>query len=441
MLVLLALAMAVAQELPLDGSFAGSVAEAFSPSSDPLGDIDMYRQLSQADVEGQWSKDDGRNATQKMAELLTFGSIVHVDVKLVGFDGDGNYGLKVNEADFLRYFETVLEEHEKEAMVLNSQSGGSHSLPITRKFFFRVIKAKKSINEDISSRIRSWLLTDDQETGHAASTRHTVPVGIVDDVISKDYSESDLSQTHTIYLLNPKRVFAPPKQKLPPHGAVADSSSSDPGNAGKGNDALPNFKEGVASSGSPDDKWTGGATDEEPDVIQYEYDPSARQADGSRDAGAGKVFGHRRHGCGASMWAGQQRYMWIDLTAGPLLYGPHTSGEGLVSEFTIPRLDNYQVEDGGGQGGHHFAFIQEFLAELVALVGKTADLLIEPSLHHFPVPLAKTLRLHLVHITNDPAVRTQYADENGYIAGMPTVILHPYTRPPDTHTPHPTPTF
>jgi hypothetical protein len=56
------------------------------------------------------------------------------------------------------------------------------------------------------------------------------------------------------------------------------------------------------------------------------------------------------------MWAGQQRYMWIDLTAGPLLYGPHTSGEGLVSEFSIPRLDNYQVDKDEGHDGHHFAF-------------------------------------------------------------------------------------
>ena len=37
------------------------------------------------------------------------------------------------------------------------------------------------------------------------------------------------------------------------------------------------------------------------------------------------------------------RGRWIDLTAGPLLYGPHTSGEGLISEFSLPRLDNFQV--------------------------------------------------------------------------------------------------
>jgi hypothetical protein len=470
----LACGTAGAQNLPLDGGLLSNqgAAETFNPSSDPLGDVDTYLSLSRADVEGQWSKDDGRNVTQKLEELRTFGSVVHVDVKLVGFDGDGNYGLKVDEADFLRYFEMVLEEHEKEAMVLNVREGTSHVLPIRRKFFFRVVKAKKELNEDVSSRIRSWLLTSGKDA--EASVRHTVPVSIVDDVIGKDYRDSDLSQVHTIYLLNPKRVIAPPRKK-PEAGSptAAGASGGDPAKAGKDNDALPNFREGGKDTGNPHDKWTAGVEPEdEPEVLSYEYDPTEKQDRPDSDADkAGKTLGRERRPCGSTMWAGQQRYMWIDLTAGPLLYGPHTSGEGLVSEFSIPRLDNFMVDSEEGHGGHHFAYIQEFLAEVVSLVGKTADLLIEPSLHHFPVPLAKvhfflllymyiytyvytyiyecmyvciyvcmythtqthtythththtrtqTLRLHLVHITNEAGIKTQYADEHGFIAGMPHV--------------------
>ena len=429
MLVLVGCMAAVAaQEFDPSAFGTGAAAETFNPSADPLGDVDTYRQLAQADLEGQWSKDDGRNATEKMQELLTFSSIVHIDVKLVGFDGDGNYGLKVDEADFLRYFETVLEEHEKEAMVLNTRAGASHSLPIRRKFFFRVIKAKRSLSEDISSRIRSWLLTDSKVDARETSARRTVPVDLIDQVISADYRDGDLSQTHTIYLLNPKRVTAPPRRKTSSSSSVG--AGGDPSKAGKGNAALPKFKEGMSGAdASVKDAWTGGSSleDDEPEVIHYEYDPSEKAEEDSKGqgGGTGASFGPRqgraRHTCGTTMWAGQQRYMWIDLTAGPLLYGPHTSGEGLVSEFSIPRLDNYQVEHQEGHGGHHFTVIQEFLAELVALVGKTADILIEPSLHHFPVPLARTLRLHFVHITNDPAVRTQFADEHGFIAGMPQV--------------------
>lgn len=104
--------LAGCQELPLDGNQA-TAALSFNPASDPFGNVDTYKMLQKADIEGQWSKDDGRNATEKMEELLKFSSVLHIDVKLVGFDGDGNYDLKVDEADFLRYFETVLEEHEK----------------------------------------------------------------------------------------------------------------------------------------------------------------------------------------------------------------------------------------------------------------------------------------------------------------------------------------
>lgn len=33
------------------------------------------------------------------------------------------------------------------------------------------------------------------------------------------------------------------------------------------------------------------------------------------------------------------RYAWIDLSAGPLTYGPETAGEGIVTWFSIPRVD------------------------------------------------------------------------------------------------------
>lgn len=215
------------QEVLLGDNGPSSAALSFNPATDPLADVDTYKLLTQADIEGQWSQDDGRNVTEKMKELMSFGSITHVDVKLVGFDGDGNYDLKVDEADFLRYFETVLEEHEKEAMVVNAKKGKSHILPIRKRFFFRVIKAKASINEDITNRIRSWIVTkNSNDIDEAIRSGSRVPVNLVDEVIRKDYLSGDLSQTHTIYLLNPKRVV------------VKDSpaADADPGAGGGGGD-------------------------------------------------------------------------------------------------------------------------------------------------------------------------------------------------------------
>ena len=73
MLVLVGCMAAVAaQEFDPSAFGTGAAADTFNPSADPLGDVDTYRQLAQADLEGQWSKDDGRNATEKMQECISW---------------------------------------------------------------------------------------------------------------------------------------------------------------------------------------------------------------------------------------------------------------------------------------------------------------------------------------------------------------------------------
>lgn len=60
--------------------------------------------------------------------------------------------------------------------------------------------------------------------------------------------------------------------------------------------------------------------------------PARRVAVYSYDLGDG--------GCGSMMFASETaRYAWIDLSAGPLTYGPETAGEGIVTWFSIPRVD------------------------------------------------------------------------------------------------------
>lgn len=79
---------------------------------------------------------------------------------------------------------------------------------------------------------------------------------------------------------------------------------------------------------------------------------------------AGSPIGFEEyHPCPTVLWAAKdRRYAWIDLTAGPISYGvfafsvwntsadnvpegPHTSGNGLVSDFSIPNLENFKLED------------------------------------------------------------------------------------------------
>jgi hypothetical protein len=34
--------------------------------------------------------------------------------------------------------------------------------------------------------------------------------------------------------------------------------------------------------------------------------------------------------CSVAHWVGRERYVWIDITAGPITFGPHTSGRSLL---------------------------------------------------------------------------------------------------------------
>jgi len=45
--------------------------------------------------------------------------------------------------------------------------------------------------------------------------------------------------------------------------------------------------------------------------------------------------------CLGSLWTGKERYMWIDLAAGPVEYGPATSGEGYVKGEMLPIASTY----------------------------------------------------------------------------------------------------
>ena len=286
--LLLAVIKLQAQELPLDGSNSNVLT--FNPSTDPLGDIDNFKLIIQSEIEGEWSKDDGRNESEKLEEILNFNSVLHIDVKLVGFDGDGNYGIRISESQLLRYFETILEEHEKEAMVINARPGESHRLPLRRKFFFHIIKTPPSLNDDISSRIRSWLLTtignSDQDRKNALRDGVAVPVDMVDDLIRKDYVETELSGTHTIYLLNPSRVI------LPTAAGTAAGNGSVPR-------PPPVFKERAAGGGGA----AADAAQEEEAVLAYWYSPAAgprsKRASGTDSGGA-------EAGCGTTLWTGAE---------------------------------------------------------------------------------------------------------------------------------------
>ena len=78
--------------------------------------------------------------------------------------------------------------------------------------------------------------------------------------------------------------------------------------------------------------------------MQYHYVDA--EAEAEMDAGAARrgnatySSGRQRPGaCALTKWVGvEERYAWIDLSAGPVAYGAATSGEGVVTEHSMPRV-------------------------------------------------------------------------------------------------------
>ncbi|BBN17816.1 hypothetical protein MPTK1_7g17090 [Marchantia polymorpha subsp. ruderalis] len=91
--------------------------------------------------------------------------------------------------------------------------------------------------------------------------------------------------------------------------------------------------------------------------------------------------------CLGTFWTGKDRYMWIDIAAGPVEYGPSTSGEGYVKDEMFPSSQNYGVNQ----------FHTVLMADLAAMIWSAARLLFVPAVR-IPVSFEQDTEVHLIHI-------------------------------------------
>ena len=81
--------------------------------------------------------------------------------------------------------------------------------------------------------------------------------------------------------------------------------------------------------------------------------------------------------CPLTKWvAAEHRYAWIDLTAGPVAYGPTAATVGVMGVHAMPR-----VTIGNSVRGYK---AQAFIAELAALVTRSSRLLLTPPISFLP---------------------------------------------------------
>ncbi|CAA0828443.1 Unknown protein [Striga hermonthica] len=99
--------------------------------------------------------------------------------------------------------------------------------------------------------------------------------------------------------------------------------------------------------------------------------------------------GHTK--CLGSIWAGKDRYLWIDLGAGPVDYGPALSGDGV-----LPKGEFHPLAALHGRPKSQKAL----LSDLASLVWSAYQVLLVPSLR-IPVPYENKLIVEFVHIHGD----------------------------------------
>ncbi|XP_031095444.1 uncharacterized protein LOC115999701 [Ipomoea triloba] len=96
--------------------------------------------------------------------------------------------------------------------------------------------------------------------------------------------------------------------------------------------------------------------------------------------------------CLGSIWTGKDRYIWIDLGAGPVEYGPALSGDGLM-----PRGEFHPLASLHGRPKSQRAM----LSDLASLVWSAYQVLLVPSLR-IPIPFENSLIVEFIHINGSP---------------------------------------
>ncbi|KAF3682390.1 hypothetical protein T459_06961 [Capsicum annuum] len=92
--------------------------------------------------------------------------------------------------------------------------------------------------------------------------------------------------------------------------------------------------------------------------------------------------------CLGTVWTGKERYLWIDLGAGPVDYGPGLSGDGV-----LPRGEFHPFATLHGRPKSQKAL----LSDLASLVWSAYQVLLVPSLR-IPVPFEDSLIVEFIHI-------------------------------------------
>ena len=172
------------------------------PDTDPHADEDPFLALTPSELRRTWShsSEDEQHAAGagaaaapsslagRMAAITELVDATYVDVRLVGFGGEGNLGVEIGEAELQRLLDAapaVAAPH-----VVHPAPGEAHALPIRRRFVRAVTRAPASLAASISDAV--------SQAVHASG--RAVPVAAVDALVREDCMRRSLTLTLTLSL-------------------------------------------------------------------------------------------------------------------------------------------------------------------------------------------------------------------------------------------------
>jgi hypothetical protein len=96
----------------------------------------------------------------------------------------------------------------------------------------------------------------------------------------------------------------------------------------------------------------------------------------------------------------------VDFAAGPVRYGPKTSGEGLVTDHLVPHIHNYHKNQPLEYSQKDYKV--QLLVDIVSFLRRTCKLLMLPPVDHWltsTVTERVTIKLYILHDLEENAQR------------------------------------
>ena len=176
-------------------------------AADPHGEADVFHELSAAEMDHFVDDAPELGVDELLEKAEAFPLSTHVNVKLIGWDGRGRYGVSVDEGRLTAAFREL--HSDLPATVLDAVSGEGRSLPVTDKLYFSVehagAKLAAALNAVVNKAlVRPWAGPRGKVQPGAMPAR--VPRTEVDELLAADYEESALSYTVYIANLSPKAL-------------------------------------------------------------------------------------------------------------------------------------------------------------------------------------------------------------------------------------------